>query len=218
VINLQGYFFITCLHVEVDWFMVNDNGIVIRLSTQVPTNRLDFSTGRNKNVTPPGRLPQSFVSAIQPRLTIDASDKSWRFPRLLACWSTVASLTLTGETRPWKESRDLWRKCGNLQILNENGDWVGSIMMHNDWIADEVESPRQFQFILLSRSEDLQYADPPALYDEALFVKRPWCLLNVMMIDILNPEGDIAQRLGVGFIHEDAWIGAHPQPRLMKLM
>lgn len=48
----------------------------------------------------------------------------------------------------------------------------------------------------LSSEESIKF------FDTDLFPPRPWCFLNVTLVDI---AGSIAQRLGVGVVHEDAW-------------
>ncbi len=61
-----------------------------------------------------------------------------------------------------------------------------------------------------------EYLSPPKpkYFDEEIFVDRSWCLLNVMLI---KRKGDIARRLGVGFIHELAWEQSRPISIFLKL-
>jgi hypothetical protein len=68
----------------------------------------------------------------------------------------------------------------------------------------------------MSRSEDILLISYPQVefYDRHIFARRPWCLLNVMMIE---REGDVAKRLGVGVIHKDAWVAANLNSTLIKL-
>ncbi|KAB2571506.1 hypothetical protein DBV05_g9853 [Lasiodiplodia theobromae] len=54
----------------------------------------------------------------------------------------------------------------------------------------------------------------PAYFDRARFEERSYCLLNVMMIE---RRGNVAQRLGVALVHEDAWAEAGPRPAFVKL-
>ena len=112
----------------------------------------------------------------------------------------------------------VWQNGLNLAILNFKKNWVGSIMMDREWASDHL--PRQrCEFMLLPRSKDIRLSLPHRrprypYYDEDTFVKKPWCLLNVMRIEL---ENDVARRLGVGFIHETAWIEANPTSMFIKL-
>jgi hypothetical protein len=44
-----------------------------------------------------------------------------------------------------------------------------------------------------------------SLFDTRKFQAKPWCLLNVMLIEW---KGESAERLAIAQIHEDAWAKA----------
>lgn len=70
--------------------------------------------------------------------------------------------------------------------------------------------------MLMSRSDGIaseNIPQRPEYFDESIYKNRPWCLLNVMLIERV---GNIARRLGVGFIHEDAWVNSRPQSIFLK--
>ena len=72
------------------------------------------------------------------------------------------------------------------------------------------------EFILLSRSKSIvDMLNPkPKYFDEEAFPEKPWCMLNFMLIE----QGcNIAERLGVGFVHDIAGSEASPRSIFIRL-
>jgi hypothetical protein len=49
-------------------------------------------------------------------------------------------------------------------------------------------------------------------------VARDWCTLNVMLVAKAGIYGDEVCRVGVGIVHEDAWVRADPRGMLIRLI
>ena len=137
----------------------------------------------------------------------------------LVCWTATAFFSLTLNEVPLYLHGRLWRYGVHLAIHDEESRWVRSIMMDRYWTAENCSASRRLEFMLLSRSEayeSFQGDQPqPAFFDERYFDDRPWCLLNVMMI---QRKEECAERIAVGFIHEDAWVAANPKSELITLI
>jgi hypothetical protein len=104
-----------------------------------------------------------------------------------------------------------WESHENVIIFDKAGNSAGSILLEKRWKTEMLESRQTFEFMLLSRSNTL--ADT-VFFDAAVFSEREWCYINVMLIHRI---GDTARRVGIGVIHEDAWVEAKPTPSLIKL-
>lgn len=50
--------------------------------------------------------------------------------------------------------------------------------------------------------------------DESFFPHRPWCILNVMLV---QRQGTVANRVAIGHVHADAWASSDPVERLVSL-
>lgn len=103
-----------------------------------------------------------------------------------------------------------WPEHMNFVISDAHGRPVGAIWMENTW-SDKIKHQAQFEFLLLSRSEVVRYV--PEL-DESLFPKTHWSYINVMLI---KRQGNTAERLGVGAVHENAWVVASPTTTALYL-
>ena len=186
------------------------------MATKNNVAELEFTESDGRNVGP--QLPLSvhvLVAIEKPRLEVDTNDENWRYPEYLACWTKLAVFNLTGKVAPLGNHSMLWRNGAHLAISNSNEEWVGSIMMDQRWVTDHLPKLR-FEFILLSRSKGIREMSqsPPEVYDEEKFIKRPWCILNVMLIE---RQDDVARRMGVGFIHDIAWLEANPITMFIRL-
>lgn len=215
-VELGSYFFITGLRREIHWYLVNRKGEMIRMATENTVAELEFTEYDGRNVGPQFQLSDHVLAAEKPRLEVDTDDENWRYPEYLACWTTLAVFNLIGGVAPLGDHGMVWENGVHLAISNSNEKWVGSIMMDQEWVMGHLPRPR-FEFILLSRSKgifDLLPSPQPKYYDEETFIKRPWCMLNVMLIE---REDDVARRLGVGFIHDVAWLEANPISIFIKL-
>ena len=166
----------------------------------------------NRNVRPPARLPNDFLETVQHRAGI-AESKKQELPRFLACWTCIALFGISDEKLDVdKVLGTTWTLKEHLPVLDNVGHWAGSVFMGQGWKDNTKGNSRTFEFMLLSRSsalnEYLEYCDL------GIFTSRDWCFLNVMLI---QRDGDRAQRVGIGVIHEDAWVEANPVPMLIKL-
>ena len=199
---------------EVEWYVIRQSGEAIQLVTP---GSYDPSVhpkiiSSNRNVRPPAGLPNDFLKTVQHRAGI-AESKKQELPRFLACWTCIALFGISDEKLEVDEELGTtWRLREHLPVLDNVGHWAGSIFMGQGWKDNIKGNSRTFEFMLLSRSsalsEYLEYCDL------GIFTSRDWCFLNVMLI---QRDGDRAQRVGIGVIHEDAWVEAHPVPMLIKL-
>ena len=163
-----------------------------------------------------GQPPKVFSHKGRPVFQVDTDKQDWKAPKYLACWTTVAVFRLTGEVEPLAHAS--WGPGIHLRIFNGRKEWVGCIVMDQEWVTNHVHESHMFDFMLMSRSKatakENLFNPKPKYFDEEIFVDRPWRLLNVMLIE---REGDIARRLGVGFIHETAWDQSRPISVFLKL-
>jgi hypothetical protein len=154
-----------------------------------------------------------FSETLQPRIQVSSLDKEWEIPRFLACWTSITTFKMTGETVDLNGyGGTKWELHENLIISDDMGYFAGSIIMEQRWKADTLVDKSMFEFMLLSRSNTS--TTNLTFFDQAVFPDREWCFINVMLVE---RDNDKAQRLGVGIIHEDAWIKAAPVPMLIKL-
>ena len=214
-VNMDSYFCITAICHEIDWCLINRKGAVMQMTTSSHVE-LQLVDGEERRVDPQDRMPDHLLASEANRLETHTDQEDWTDPEYLACWTTLAVFSLPGEVVSLSDHGRIWQNGLNLAILNFRKNWVGSIMMDREWGLDHLPRPR-CEFILMSRSKDINPSKnglQARCYDEDTFVKRPWCLLNVMLIE---RENDIATRLGVGFIHETAWIEANPMSMFVKL-
>ncbi|KAI9711723.1 MAG: hypothetical protein M1820_001867 [Bogoriella megaspora] len=110
------------------------------------------------------------------------------------------------------EDRNLWPNGIHLKIFDSEDKWVGLILTDREWAKSQRGDC--FDFMLLSRAERAR-VEGNHTFDEKCYEKRPWCLLNVML---LKWEGDLAERVAVGVVHEDAWKAAEPESKYVKLV
>lgn len=200
---------------EVDWFIISQTGIAIQLTTPGSYNSSLQSqiTLSNKTVRPPGEPPKEFLETLQPRTQVSTSGRDFNISCFLACWTSIASFKLTGETFGLEGyGGTSWESRENLAVSDDMGNFAGSIVMDRHWKTDRLVNSCWFEFMLLSRSNIM--AKNLIFFDEEAFQGREWCFINVMLIE---RDKDRAQRLGVGVIHEDAWVKAEPISMLIKL-
>ena len=191
---------------EVEWFVISQSGEAIQLVTPGSYNlsRRRELISSIRSVRAPAGLPDDFLKTVQHRTGLSESKKR-RLPRFLACWTCITLFRVADE--------EIDAAVGSgLPILDNAGRWAGSAFMGQGWKDNTKGNSRTCEFMLLSHSSFL-YHDIE-LFDEVYFSPREWCILNVMLI---QRDGDRAQRVGVGVIHEDAWVEANPVPMLIKL-
>ena len=212
-----GSVFLGHIYPEVEWYVISQSGGATQLVTPGFYNpsvhpRITFS---NRNVGPPAGLPDDFLKTVQHQAGISKSEKR-ELPRFLACWTCIALFGISDEKlEVHKELGTHWDLREHLEylpVLDNVGHWAGSVFLGQGWKDNTKGNSRTFEFMLLSRSSFLN--KKLVYYDVNVFTSREWCFLNVMLI---QRDEDQAQRVGIGVIHEDAWIEAHPVPMLIKL-
>lgn len=219
-VNLNYYIAIDEYRKEAEWFIVNDDSIATRLDVlprRVAT--IKYSLDGNKNVAPPVTDMKKFLPNIVPRHEIDPGSEKWREAKTLACWTTSCEFIIDGTIHSLNGHERVWHQSVNLAIKDEKGATAGCILLPEDFADDCVDKPQKHEFILISRSlrrmetefqRNLQY------FDEDLYASRDWCTLNVMLIS--RPVGDVALRIGMGVIHEDAWANANLKAAFIRLI
>lgn len=196
---------------EVKWFVISESGEtehVVTHSAWIPSH----TTSDNRNVRPPARLPIDCLNIALDECYIPEW-REWEFPRFLACWTCIALFGISDEkVDVEKKLGTTWELREHLPVLDNVGHWAGSVFMSQGWKEDIKGNSRTFEFMLLSRSSTLN--EHLKYFDEDIFTSRRWGLLNVMLI---QRDGYQAQRVGVGVIHEDAWVEASPIPMVIIL-
>jgi len=91
----------------------------------------------------------------------------------------------------------------NYIISDSHNISVGAMWMENSW-SDTIKHQALYKFMLLSRAKAVDYI--PKL-DESIFPNTEWSYVNVMLI---KRVGNVIERLGIGAIHENAWVAAIP--------
>lgn len=208
------YIFLGFIRPEIDWFIIDDHsGVAVKIDatgTYDPSvhPRLNPS---NKDVRP-GEPSYQLVRSIIPQEQLLTSDGTWNDSHKLTCWTSIASFKLTGESFDLKGlGGTALYSYENVIIFDKAGNSAGSILLEKRWKTEMLKSRSTFEFMLLSRSNTLTVL---TFFDSAVFPDREWCYINVMLIQRI---GDIASRVGIGVIHEDAWVEAKPNPSWIKL-
>lgn len=196
------------IYPEVEWFVIHQSGEAIYVVTHGSYNNSGHTriTSIKRKVRPPVGPPDDFLKIVQYQAGISESKKQ-EGPRFLACWTCITSFSISDEDlEPSRKSRE------RLPVLDNRGYWAGSVFLGLGWKDNTKGNRGTFEFMLLSRSNELPVAVQH--YDVDVFFYSEWHLLNVMLI---QRDGDRAQRLDIGLIHEDAWVEANPVRMLIKL-
>ena len=189
---------------EVDWYALGPRGDIARLKSDVaewPRPDVD----RERQILP-GTIPNLPSSASNASLGVGSYQA-----KHMACWTGMTELRLDGSfTHETSASFKLWPTAKHLRISNNQGHWVGSILTEQAWVQSTLKQMQGFQFILISRTKEIELSPEQHLdvFDCDRFAPRPWCFLNVMLVDIV---GGLSQRQGIGVVHEDAWSIAMPK-------
>jgi hypothetical protein len=217
-VNLHDYMAISQHRTEVDWFIVRNDGVSVRLKVgQNDHVNITYREDGNKDVTPPLINMNDFLPNILPRSQIDISSKEWQKARTLACYTTHNSFLLDG-TQHSLGHEAVWRTSINLAIKDSQDFTVGCILVPPD-LADEcLKKPQMYDFILISRSLRTKINQKSQYFDENAYVTRDWCTLNVMLVVKARSDQEIFHRVGVGILHEDAWVGAQPRGAMIRLV
>lgn len=192
--------FVGRIRPEIDWYLITEDRSTIHF---VPKGcgYIYFDASKHQQVRPKKR-PYEFME--QSRIPADEIKQDGLASCSLACWTTIASFHLKGDTVDSDmHSSSNWTDHENFIISDPQSRPVGSIWLHNAW-SSTLESQSQFEFMLLSRSNEVEEVVQLAEGDLSL---EPWCFLNVMLV---KRKYDTVERLGIGVIHEDAWVTANP--------
>ena len=214
-VELGSYFLFSRLGREVHWYLENQKGEVTRMATIDSPEELQSAHDGLGYSAPQGKLPYHLLAAEKSKTEVDQNPDDWKYPKYLACLTTLAEFNLTGRITSLGQHDTVWPNGFNLAISDKRNRWVGCIIMDRNWVKDCLPMTR-CEFVLLSRSEIIFDSLYPEMkyFDEETFVKKPWCILNVMLIE---RKCDIAQRLGVGLIHDIAWSEAGPRSLFIRL-
>lgn len=203
--NYRGAF-TGCIWPEVDWFLVTKAGNIARLAPRgSPTT---FNGSGHKNVRPTATIPDPFTRDLKEcgQLNLDELESS-----VLVCWSSIACFQLMGDTlsmdEDWMSSAPEYE---TFIISDSHSRPVGSIHMEKQW-SDTVKDQTKFEFMLLSRSNTIGSIWIVNM-DEAAFPVEEWCFINVMLV---KRQDNVVERLGVGVVHENAWVAANPSSMLL---
>lgn len=194
---------------EVEWYLVNKDGTAFSLS---PPNGSEppkpYDPSSREDIRPIGRPPATFLNALRPREELTAQDSR---SCSLSCWTSIATFQFLGDTLDLGEGDIDWKYHKAFIISDQNSQPVGTIFLENSWENMIKQNRHQrFEFMLLSRSSTV---DDMVVLDD-MFPMKEWCFVNVMLI---QRDADKAERLGVGVVHELAWITAAPESALLHL-
>ncbi|KAF2258664.1 HET-domain-containing protein [Lojkania enalia] len=212
---LYAYLFEGLVYGEADWFIVDDDMNVgpVKLDTPGAYDEMFDPLDADKKEVRAGELPADFAKIMRPRGQLVLSDGHWSPSQHLACWTTTAWFEISGDYYNMHSyGGNAFEGYRNCIIFDGHGNAAGSILVEKDAVGWWAEEVHMLHFMLLSRSHTL--ARSLTLFDEEVYEKKGWCYLNVMHI---RWKGDVAYRVGVGVIHEDAWIAANPTSMLIKL-
>ncbi|OTA86893.1 hypothetical protein M434DRAFT_35587 [Hypoxylon sp. CO27-5] len=195
---------------------MSEDGHAIALESKGRQGKVKFPHGNNKELGMLGTIPLRLLQPLRDRTPANADIQDTDNYTLLSCWTMASDLYLPGRLIPLGRHSKRWPDSEHLAIFNGKREWIGCILMNKIWIDAHLDKTRPYRFILISRSEDiLLYPDPDVtFFDTNLFQYRPWCFLNVMMVEDLDGT---ARRLGIGIVHEDAWLQENPIKTLVKL-
>ena len=111
-----------------------------------------------------------------------------------------------------------------IPLFNPHFEHCGKLFGNLDGRALKHRNPEKCEYVLLSRSQFPKFSLWPAkqktafersFFDAQTFKVRPWCLLNVMLIEWKDQR---AERLAICQIREDAWSKASAEKKLIILM
>ncbi|KAH7088955.1 heterokaryon incompatibility protein-domain-containing protein [Paraphoma chrysanthemicola] len=211
-VNLNTFMVTKVSRFDGEWFIVNEKSVATRLDVHP-----HWISSRSQR--PSSSVIKPFLPRIVPREEVDANAEDWRDARVLACWTTRASFVLDGTVHqlgiPGHEQ--LWRESSNFAIKDAYGDTAGCILLPKDFLEDYGVTSMSCEFVLISRSHVVE--TNMSYFDESVYAKKDWCYLNVMMISRPLHLGEFeALRVGVGVVHQDAWVAAKPETEFVKLV
>ncbi|KAK1834079.1 heterokaryon incompatibility protein-domain-containing protein [Podospora conica] len=204
----------------VEWYLMNDDGDVLRLECQdvvrrfPETRELPEYFGRSIGIS--RSLPPTVLPKLLP--IRDASREaglSWRNPRFLLGWMRVAVLSMRREDPPISnpDSVVLWpSKETSFCVLGRDQRAIGRVVL--DGCPNELTSLglaaasgiQRCSFALLSRTWWPAKCATMAhgkLLETVTGHSGPWPLVHGLLINV-GPNGT-AERIGIGFVHEQEW-------------
>lgn len=206
--NYRAQFFPIYTHPEIDWFLIAENSTAAKLSRKGRCSLINgFNASDHQVVRPESSPPAEFLKELRLRNQIDTRHiKS----ASMACWTSIASFLISSAQVDKGKGAENWPQHQNLIICDSESRHIGAIRMEKAWVA-RLEKENRYEFMLLSRANIVENI---TALDEDAFPIHDWVFLNVMLI---QRTGDGAQRLGIGWIHENAWVHANPAPTLLRL-
>jgi hypothetical protein len=212
-VDLNNFMAINTYQSEAEWFIINEDSVATRLNVLNQGVPFHYSQHRPASIS-------NFLPQIVPRQEVDATSEKWRDARILACWTTCASFLLDGSRHLLDTQHErLWPESANYAIKDVQGVTAGCILLPKDFITSHGVQSLECDFILISKSlrqRQTKFQKSLQYFDETVYTLRDWCTLNVMLISRLGEYK--ALRVGVGIIHEDAWINAKPGITFVKLV
>lgn len=193
---------------EAKWFLITPDGAVSPLACSTPqeSNGKSFNISDHRNISLNYDGSSDFrMPILTPRSNIKPEDVEISS---VACLSSIAAFQFLGNVK--EEDDPDWRERQNFVISDNQGRPVGSMWME-DRCSSEIKRRTRFEFMLLSRAEGVRFAP---ILDAELFPVTAWSFVNVMLIE---RKGTVAERLGIGVVHENAWVGASPTPLFLYL-
>lgn len=197
-----------------EWFVINEQGVATHLDTRP----------RFPSAHKPVPLTEDILEEILPdrveRDDVDAEAVEWRDARILACWTTVAWFTVDGSTHVLGDREDarFWPRSAVYCIKDAQGVTAGCILLPKSYFEKRTKSRTRFEFMLVARTKRSKGPGRPGsrcYYDESVYGEKYW-IMNAMFI--ARKRGGRAERVGVGVIHEDAWIAAGPESAFVRLI
>lgn len=203
--QFKGY-----IHREVKWYLVNRDSIGFEVSLPHSSEQpKPFQPSKHEDIRPKENPPTEFLNTLRPREEMTIRDLR---SCSLVCWTSTATFQLLGDTLDLGEGSLYWQDHEAFIIFDQRSQSIGTIFLEKTWTPRIEQNQHQgFEFMLLSRSNTV---DDMVAVDEGMFPMNEWCFVNVMLI---QRYADEAERLGVGVVHELAWISAAPKSTLLRL-
>ncbi|KAF2032733.1 hypothetical protein EK21DRAFT_98838 [Setomelanomma holmii] len=210
-INLTDYLNIKFFRTDAEWYIVNARSIATRLDIYPQWVSM-------RSHQPSASILKPFLPNIVPRESVDPTTEEWRDARTLASWTTRAFMVLDGSYHQLNSRHEqLWPQSTNFAIKDSRGVTAGCILLPKDFFDAFGVQWLRCEFILISRS--LATQSKMSYFDESVYEVKDWCHLNVMMISRPSHlDAYEAIRVGVGVVHEDAWVAAKPETDFVKLI
>lgn len=199
--------FVGAIRPEVQWFLVTQTGDVTSpiCCPAWQSSWESFRELEHQNISPDYSNCNFKALNLRPRSHIKPEDAE---VASLACQSSIATFQFSGEIV--EEDNNDWPEHKNFAISDSKNRIVGAIWMESKW-SNEIKTRIQFEFMLLSRSQAVEFM--PKL-DESIFPLIDWSYVNVMLIE---RQGSVVERLGIGVLHENAWVAANPSALMLYL-